>query len=1230
MKNTKFKIALNCMLLFVIFITNSIQAQINYVKTWTATAPDSNAISLINRSVSDVKEITSYFDGLGRNIQSVIKQGSLQTSLSTSYDLVNFVEYDQLGIQNVEYLPYVAERTDGSYQIDPITNQKNYYNNNSNPFFGQGEKSINAHTLLKFDNSPLNRTVLSMSPGNSWVGSDRGIGFQYWSNTAIDDVKIWTVIESGTSNIFGKYLMSGTYSNGQLTKNITTDENGKQSIDFIDKENRLILKKVQLSESDNDNGSGSGYSGWISTYYIYDEIGNLRAVLQPAAVLLLATSNWSINNTILDEQCFRYEYDARNRMTIKQVPGALPVFMVYNQRDLLVMTQDGNLAKKNKWLVTIYDNLNRPISTGLLTDQTSFISHLTNAQSSINYPTIKNNFELLTQTNYDDYVGLPAELSSSFNSNWNNLMLPTSKTQFPYPEMPVKNSNISNNGLVTWSITKVLNISPAVFIKKVFIYDDKERVIQIKSTNITGGVDIITNQYTWTGQPLMLIEYINKLGINPQSTVSISRNNFDALGRIIKTEKKLSNSKVNSGAFTEFITTAINSYDALGQLEQKSIGNQRSIDKNYQSKPLETLIYDYNIRGWLLGVNRDYVKSLNANNNASKLSNNSPKSGESFTASTNGAPIYLNTNYFGYDLGYDKVNNNLINNQTYDNAQYNGNIAGTVWKSASDNEIRKYDFSYDGANRILTANFNQYTGSSFNKSAKIDFSVNGLSYDANGNIMTMNQMGIKTAATSSALIDQLNYVYYPSSNKLQSVIDKVNDNNSQLGDFKYNPATKTNIDYSYDVNGNMTIDRNKNISNISYNYLNLPDTIEIKDKGSIIYIYDAAGNKLLKKTVDNLNKVTKTTITNYLGSAIYQNDTLQYLSQEEGRVRVNTNNNGFIFDYFIKDHLGNTRMVLTDDYERINPILESTHYYPFGLTMAGISTKTAGKLENKFNYNGKEKQDKEFRDGSGLEFYDYGARMYDAQIGRWGVVDPLSELSRRWSPYTYAYNNPIIFVDPDGMFADYYDASGNYIGNDGVDDNKVYQVKSGVNVQTENKTGAVDEIISEKSAQDLKSKSNYLGTVQEVFVTGDLPSDKRIQDLHPAIRMHATQFIKEANDNLSGTSIRIAQGYRTFEEQNLLYSQGRTSSGSIVTKAKGGESNHNFGLAFDIVGLTNGKIDYNLNWKSLSNLGKSKGFEWGGDWNFKDMPHFQNMFGNSLKELSALPKDKNGRPILKL
>lgn len=147
----------------------------------------------------------------------------------------------------------------------------------------------------------------------------------------------------------------------------------------------------------------------------------------------------------------------------------------------------------------------------------------------------------------------------------------------------------------------------------------------------------------------------------------------------------------------------------------------------------------------------------------------------------------------------------------------------------------------------------------------------------------------------------------------------------------------------------------------------------------------------------------------------------------------------------------------------------------------------------------------------------------------------------------------------------------------------------------------------------------------------DAYSEKIIQTLHPAIRDKTRQFINEAEKQ--GIKIRITSGYRTYEEQNKLYAKGRTTSGDIVTNAKGGQSNHNFALAIDVVQIINGSANYKKSdWNKIAEIGKSIGFSWGGDWKgLVDKPHFEMLFGNTLASLQnkvANNQTENGYIII--
>jgi RHS repeat-associated protein len=214
----------------------------------------------------------------------------------------------------------------------------------------------------------------------------------------------------------------------------------------------------------------------------------------------------------------------------------------------------------------------------------------------------------------------------------------------------------------------------------------------------------------------------------------------------------------------------------------------------------------------------------------------------------------------------------------------------------------------------------------------------------------------------------------------------------------------------------MTYDPSKKIT-VSYNPLNLPRLVEFDNSDFIEYTYTATGTKL-RKTVTSWKTTTGGT-TDYAGQFLYQDNELSCIFTPVGRI-VPMQYNDEIFwkhEYNLKDYLGNTRIVFAAHPHGQPELMQQTSYYPFGMTLQQQNFGGLLNQPNKLLYNGKELQDDELA-GVSLDWYDYGARMYDAQIGRWHVVDPLAE-ERKWlSPYNYVQNNPIMRIDPDGALDD--------------------------------------------------------------------------------------------------------------------------------------------------------------------------------------------------------------------
>lgn len=833
----------------------------NYILEQTTRTPGlKTSGSLTGRPVNEVSQLISYFDGLGRPMQSI----SIKMSQNNDKDIVSFSTYDAMGREDKQYLPY-SINTNGVYQAEStaITQQRSFYQ----PAFPTDY--LYAFSQTEFEISSLNRPNKQAAPGNAWrMGSTKEVKLSRRPSTTADAVRLFTV------NVNGMPLTSSTYAANALLVEITDDEDDKRTVQYTDKLGRVVMKKVQNTATP----TGSGHTGWLVTYYVYDDFGQLRVVIPPKAVEALITASWasatSTSVAFSDELYFRYKYDAENRMTEKRVPGKGVEFMLYDSQDRLVGFQDANLRAVNKWLYTKYDALGRVIMTGLTTTTTAFATLQTSLNTGNNNGTVTTNTanirtgSTITSPNYDgfkEYVAgtsitlqpgfsMKAKGDQTFVARIGTATSGAVSNTWPTDEGEILTVNYYDSyqllsgfsyvvpgspysGFTAQASTrvqglqtgkKVKNLETGEFYTTAIFYDDKGRTIQTLSQQQLGGTVRTSTSYNFENKPTQLLT-ANSSSAGQEILRTF---NYNATGLLASVSHKVGSLSPK--------TIALNTYNDLGQLTAKSFPEISSGNQTYS----------YNIRGWLRTL------------------------GSSLTEG------YKQTNY--YESG--GTNNN-----------FNGNISRIDWSgSTGAGKIRTYNYAYDKVNRITAATYSATSETGW-------YSLSAMLYDGNGNITALTRSNQRTATTYGT-VDQLTYGYQTNSNKLTQVTDAMTSQTYTSKDFKDRSA----VAYTYDPNGNLKTNADKQISNIAYNHLNLPLEVSFSTGAKIRFAYDAEGAKLSQKVYNTSGSLTKTQ--DYVGEFVYLDGGLDYLIHEEGRVAIELGS--FQYEYFIKDHLGNVRQVL--------------------------------------------------------------------------------------------------------------------------------------------------------------------------------------------------------------------------------------------------------------------------------------------------------------------------------
>ncbi|CAA7195129.1 DUF6443 domain-containing protein [Chryseobacterium potabilaquae] len=904
----------------VLFVAQSFFAQTNtenYIKT-KVYLDSVKTTTQINRQVVTVQ----YFDGLGRPKQVVNVRATPQGK-----DIVTPIEYDPYGRQIKEYLPIPQANTlAGAYYSSFQPTSSGYY----------GAEKIYSEKVL--ESSPLNRIQKQIQVGNDWA--QKPVTFSYDLNIASDNVQKYEAIATwDTQNKMYSNVLNHTqvYPIGKLYKNTTIDEDGNKTFEFKNGKNQTILIRKMLHATQ-----------YADTYYIYNEYDQLAFVISPKSSIEASSiaMGAQIPDTILNDYCYQYRYDSRNRLVEKKLPGKGWEHMVYDKADRLIFTQDEVMRASGKWLFTKYDSFGRVIITGIVTgsyraDMQNMIANNLIIESRNAAGFTKNGMQVQYTNNHFPYLEtvLSVNYYDTYPTYSFNPSFPKSILGVTTLKDIVSSAGKSTRGLPVMSLIK--NIEDDNWTKNYMYYDTKARVIGTHSINYLGGFTKTENELDFTGAIKTLRTYHKKLDTDTQKRI-IESFEYDHQNRLTKHTHQIDR------LLPEVLSE--NTYNELSQLQTKKVGGIMG------TSPLQTIDYQYNIRGWMTKIND---------------------------------PSNLNGKLFGYEMKY----HNPINT-SFSHPQYNGNITEIDWKTSNDNILKRYSYSYDSLNRLSFGHYSEPNSTI----PQEDHFGEATEYDINGNITHLYR-NAKNPNGLAMQIDNLTYTYL--GNRLTKVVDATQNSYGYSG---------TGNPIGYDNNGNMISHPDKGINSIRYNFLNLPT--EIKENSGNTnaaitrYIYRADGVKVAKSYVLGIG----TKETQYLDGFQYDNNgtsnsftptsTLKFIPTSEGYFDFVKNE--YIYNY--TDHLGNVRLSYFNNGSGIE-VLEENNYYPFGLKHQGYNI-LSGNSSYQYKYNGKELQE------TGM--YDYGARFYMPDIGRWGVVDPLAEKMRRHNPYNYTFNNPISFIDPDG------------------------------------------------------------------------------------------------------------------------------------------------------------------------------------------------------------------------